>query len=71
MAEAAARRGQIRPPDDVVYDAGFIVVNEIIGEGRDSENNAGGYFCFDKSLDTQPSEVFLLVSKACPRRLKS
>ena len=71
MAEAAARRGQIRPPDDVVYDADAIVVDEIIGEGRDGENNAGGYFCSDKSVDTQPSAVFLPVSKACPRRLKS
>ena len=30
--------------DDVVYDTDAIVVDEISGEGRDGENNAGGYF---------------------------
>ena len=35
MAEAVARRRQIRPPDDVVYDTDAIVGDEIIGEGRD------------------------------------
>ena len=49
--------------DDVVYDTDAIAIDEISGEGRDGENNAGGYFWFDRSVDTQPSAVFLPVSK--------